>query len=438
MLTAAQRARLHRLRWSAFLLVGFAYILSFFHRMAPGAIAADLQQAFDASAVALGSLAASYFYVYTLMQIPTGVLVDTLGVRRVVTLGGLVAGGGSILFALAENLAAASAGRLLVGFGVSFMFLAMLKINALWFRERHFAAITGLTVLTGNLGAVLAAAPLVWVLDFVSWRTVFVVTGVVSAALAVATWLTVRDRPAEAGLPSMRELDGLAPHAPHFGRWWHGLTAVLRNRATWPGVLPAFGVGGGMFAFAGLWGVPYLADVHGMTRPQAALHTAFLLAGFAAGGLLVGLLSDRLGRRRPVLLGGCALYLLTWLPLLLRVPLPMPYGLLLFALMGLGAAGFTLTWAVAKEVNRPALSGMATSVVNTGVFLGTACLQPLFGWLMDLGWDGRISGGVRVYSPDNYQTGVVLLFAVGVAGALGALFVRETHGRHLHLEETFP
>ena len=178
MLTRPQRIRLHRLRWTAFVLVALAYILSFFHRVAPAAIADELQQTFQASGAALGSLAATYFYVYTLMQVPTGVLVDTLGVRRIVTLGGVIAGIGSVLFGLAETLLAASIGRLLVGLGVSFMFLSLLKINALWFRERHFGTITGFTMLLGNAGAVLAAAPLVWVLGFTSWRTVFVVLGI--------------------------------------------------------------------------------------------------------------------------------------------------------------------------------------------------------------------------------------------------------------------
>jgi len=202
MLTAAQRARLQRLRWAAFVLVGLAYVLSFFHRMAPAAIAGELQRAFAASGAALGSLAASYFYVYTLMQVPSGVLVDTLGVRRIVALGGVIAGAGSILFALADSLPVASLGRLLVGLGVSAMFLAILKINALWFRERHFGTLTGLTVLIGNLGAVLAGAPLVWVLNFTDWRSVFVALGGFSLLLAALTWLVVRNHPGEAGLPS--------------------------------------------------------------------------------------------------------------------------------------------------------------------------------------------------------------------------------------------
>ncbi len=431
MLTAAQRARLHRLRWTAFVLIALAYILSFFHRVAPGAIAGELQQAFSASGVALGSLAATYFYVYTVMQVPTGVLVDTLGVRRIVMLGGLVAGAGSVLFGLAETLAAASLGRLLVGLGVSVMFLSLLKVNALWFRERHFGSITGLTMLLGNLGAVLAAAPLVWVLDVVTWRTVFVALGVFSGVLALLTGWLVHDNPKLAGLPSMRELEGLAPHPPHVGRWWHGLIEVAKNRDTWPGFLPAFGIAGTLLAFAGLWAVPFLRDVYALPRNVAALHTTWLLIGFALGSFFAGTLSDRLRRRKPVMLGGSALYLLCWLPLLAQWRLAPVAGMALFFLMGLGAAGFSLVWAVAKEVNRPALSGMATSVVNTGVFLSVALLQPLVGWAMDLGWDGRMADGVRLYSPANHRLGAAIFFGVALAGFLGALFVRETRCRHV-------
>lgn len=431
MLTRAQRIRLHRLRGNALLLVGLAYILSFFHRVAPGAISAELQQAFAASGAALGFLAASYFYIYTVMQVPIGVLADTLGVRRLVTLGGLIAGAGSILFGTATMLVWAVAGRWLVGLGVSAMFIAMLKINALWFRERHFGTLTGLTVLIGNLGAVAAAAPLVWVLGFTTWRTVFVVIALFSLLLAALTWFLVRDHPAEAGLPSMRELDGLAPHPPHLGRWWHGLVEVLRNRDIWPPFLPALGVGGSLFTVAGLWGVPYLCDVHALSRPDAALHMSLLLAGFAVGGFAVGVLSDRLGRRRPVIVAGVVLYLLCWLPLLWLVPLVSPWGEMLFLTMGLGAAGFTLTWAVAKELNRPALSGTATSVVNTGVFLGVAVFQPLLGWILDLGWDGRLSEGVRVYTPESYQRGLGVLFAVSLIGFAGAIKTRETYCRYV-------
>jgi len=320
-------------------------------------------------------------------------------------------------------------GRLLVGLGVSVMFIAMLKLNAAWFRERHFGTLTGLTILMGNMGAVLAASPLAWVLGFVSWRTVFIIVGVKSLVLAALAWWLVRDHPGQARLPTMRELDGKAAHPPHDRHWVHGLMEVLGNRLTWPGLFVNLGVAGSFFAFGGLWAVPLLMNGYGLDRAAAAAHTSLMLAGFAAGAFFIGMLSDRLGRRKPVLLAAVALYALCWVPFALGAALPAAAGYGLFLLMGVGASGFTLTWACAKEVNKHALSGMATSVVNTGAFLGAAVLQPLVGWVID-----RASGGAAVHGLADYRAGMAVMLAFAVVGGLAALGVRETRCRYIHAD----
>jgi sugar phosphate permease len=137
--------QIRRLRWIAFSLLALCYMLAFFHRVAPAAIAVELQRDFQASGAALGALSAMYFYIYLLMQIPVGVMVDTLGVRRIVTLGALLSGLGSMLFAGADSLLLASVGRLLVGLGVSVFFISLMKVNAVWFHDRHFGSAGGLS-----------------------------------------------------------------------------------------------------------------------------------------------------------------------------------------------------------------------------------------------------------------------------------------------------
>jgi len=416
MLTPAQHQRLNRLRWTAFAVVGGAYILAFFHRFAPAAIAGDLQQAFAIQATALGGLSATYFYVYTLMQLPTGVLADTLGPRRIVAAGGVVAGIGSLVFGLAETFAWASAGRLLVGLGVSVAFIALLKLNAAWFSERKFGAVTGFTLLMGNLGSLLAASPLAWALGWVSWREVFVFAGLLSLFLAWLAWWLVRDNPQEMGLPSPRELEGKAAHAAHEGHWFDGVRVVAKNRLTWPGFFLNLGVSGSLFAFAGLWAIPYLMGTQGWSREVAAFHTTLLLTAFALGAFAIGAGSDRLGYRKPVILAACALYVLTWLPLVLGWDLALGYSHALFFGMGLGASGFTLSWAAAKEVNRHALSGTATALVNTGAFLGAAILQPLAGWVIE---------------QHSLQAGIQVLAGAALLGTLAALALKETRCRYI-------
>jgi len=427
MLNKHQASQLVRLRWTAFVIVGLAYVLSFFHRFAPAAISSDLQQTFHASATALGGLAATYFYVYTAMQIPTGILVDTLGPRRVVALGGVIAGIGSVLFGIADTLTAASVGRLLVGLGVSVTFISMLKLNAAWFHERQFATMTGATILLGNAGSMLAAAPLAWALTYVSWRTAFVAVGGFSLLLAVLAWLLVRDHPGKAGLPSMREMDGKAAHPPHSGHWYDGLMVVLKNRATWPGLWVNMGLAGSLFAFGGLWAVPFLRDVYGMDRTVATNHTTLLLAGFAIGAFFVGRISDRIGRRKPVMIAGALAYCLCWLPMLFGAPISGAIGYSLFLVMGLCAPSFTLSWACAKEVNPPALSGMATSVVNVGAFLGTAIMQPLVGWAIDHSHFGH---GDTPPDMSDYRAGLAILVGFALTGLIATMFIRETYCRY--------
>lgn len=427
---AAPGASLRRLRWSAYAIVAGAYVLSFFHRIAPAAIAGDLAQAFHTSGVALGVLAATYFYVYTVMQIPTGVLVDRFGTRRIVTVGGLLAGVGSVMFGAAPTFTVATIGRTLVGLGVSVMFVALLKLVAEWFREREFATMAGVTVFLGNMGAILSAAPLAWLVTVVSWRTVFIATGVVSAVLAVLCRFFVHDRPQDAGLASPHELPAPAPRSAV--PWHTGLIEVMRNRCSWPGFFANIGLAGTLLTFAGLWGVPYLVQAHGMPRTSATWHTSAMLLGFAVGAMSVGVVSDRLRRRKPVLLVLAAAYCLGWLPWVLDASMPAPASLALCLAMGVAGSGFTLTLANAKEVNRRAYAGMAVSLVNTGVFLGAAILQPLVGWILDRASDGA---GAQAAGPEAFRLAIGALAIASLAGLVGASFLRETGCRNVHREQ---
>lgn len=398
-----------------------AYVLSFFHRFAPAGVAGDLVAAFQTSAASLGVLAATYFYVYTVMQVPTGVLVDTLGPRRILTAGGVLAALGSVMFALAGDLGTAMLGRTVTGLGVSVVFIAMLKLIAVWFDERRFASMVGLAMLLGNTGSILAGTPLAVLAASTSWRTVFIGVAALSLLLALASWLLIRD-PHTPGTPR-----------PRFDRTMvlGGLLRVLRNRDTWPAVAVNFGLCGSFFAFGGLWATPYLMAVHDLDRLTAAHHISLYFGGFAVGCLAVGTLSDRLGRRKPVLIGAGLLCCALWLVLLSGLRMPLWTSFTLFGLMGLATAAFSLSWACAKEVNPPELSGMSTSIANMGGFLAGALLQPAVGLIMDRGWDGTLVAGVRQYSPEAFFPGMLILTAVAMSGTAAGFFLRETRCRNV-------
>ena len=364
------------------------------------------------------------------MQIPSGVLADTLGARITVTTGNLIAGIGSVLFGLADTFLEAAVGRALVGLGVSVVFVGLMKSNTIWFSERDYGLISGLTLTLGNLGAILAAGPLAAVLNFYSWRTVFVGLGGTAVLLAIVSLLLVRDRPEELGFPSVREMEGrkLSVWQEH---WWSALKRVLTARRVWPGFWVNLGMSGGVLAFLGLWAVPYLRDIHGLERSAAATYTTIGLLAFAVSTLLAGWLSDRLGRRKPMIIASTLLYTAACLGLAYLPWNPGPIGMALFILLGFSPGGFIILYASAKEVIAPAVSGMAIALVNTGAFLGAALIQPLFGWVMDLSWDGTVVNGVRVYTATDYHAGFLLMLGCAALAMVAAARIRETYCRNI-------
>lgn len=406
-------------RWTVFALGAIAFFLSFFHRVAPAAIAEDLTRIFHLSGAALGTLAATYFYIYAAMQLPTGILADTLGPRRILTAGAIVAGIGAIVFGAAPSWPVAAAGRALIGLGAAVPFVCLLKLNAAWFHERRFATASGAANIAGISGALAATAPLAWLVTVVSWRALFVMLGIASILLAAATWRIVRDRP-EADRPA-----GSDAAVADGARWHRGLIAVLRNRATWAAFWVTFGMSGSYMSFIGLWIVPYLAHTYGMSAVAASRHASVVLTVFAISVACVTSASDRIGRRRPLIIASAAAYLCCWLVWLSGIVAP-GWTYAMCALMGFVTTGFTLTWACAKEANAPRYAGMAIGVANTGGFIAAGLVQPLVGWVLDLA-----SGGGRGYSAADFDYALIVLALFAAIGLTGALFIRETYCRNI-------
>jgi len=406
--------RRRRQRAVAFSLGAAAFVLAFFHRVAPGAISAELQGTFSASATLLGFIAAMYFYPYALMQLPSGMMADSLGPRRLCFGGLIVAGAGSILFGYASDATWLLVGRGLVGLGVAVAFVSVLKLIANWFGEHEFGTWVGMLMLLGNLGGTLATAPLAWITQYLSWRHVFGGIGVLSVLLALCIWLWVRDSP--------HAETAVAADDPVRARWREGFLRVARNPDTWPVFFIHFSLIGSYLAFAGLWAVPYLTGGMGMSLTDATLHTTAMILAFAAASFGVGAISDRMRRRLPLLRWLSVMYVASWLPWVMGWQMPAGVSYLVFAAMGVGIAGASLSWALAKELNPPELSGTSTSLVNMGGFIGAALFQPLTGWVLD-------RSGVAL-SLDDYRRAATLLALISLAGLVVAFRIRETGCRN--------
>jgi MFS family permease len=401
------------------------YLLAFFHRVAPAVITGELMGDFQINAAALGNLSAFYFYSYVAMQIPTGILADRWGPRRLLSLGALLAALGAVMFALAPGIAWAAAGRLLIGGSVAVAFVCLLTLAANWFQSRHFAMVSGLALFCGIIGAVFAGIPLRLSTDLFGWRNTMLFSAAITFVVGVGTWLFVRDYPHQKGFQDFTT----HPSTPA-GKSRSGILADILHVFTYRNIGLLFLIPGGIvgciLTFSGLWGVPYLTTLHGVSPAQAATLTSALLVAWALGGPFFGWMSDRVNNRKTIYLLGCGISVAGWALLVVIRDISLFQLVPILLVTGFSSGCMIISFAFAKESVPTHLAGTVSGVINMGVMMGPMILQPAVGWVLDRMWTGDLQMGVRVYDLAAYRSGFGLMLAwIGVSLLL-LFFTQET------------
>ncbi len=413
------------LAWFVWSLGAALYLIAFYQRVAPAVLTQELQREFALTGAALGNLSAFYFYGYVAMQIPTGLIADQWGPRKLLTVGAALTAAGTLLFALAPTVGLANAGRLAIGAAAGVAFVAMLKLASHWMPARQFALASGVALFVGVMGATLAGAPLLLAADAMGWRNVMVASAALTAIVAVAIWLVARDDPVERGYQSY------FPHDTGAGGGasvWQGLRTVLGYRNTILLYLIPGAFSGITLMFAGLWGVPFLVTHYGYSTAEAATLASVLLISWSAASIVWGTLSHRIGRRRTPMIAGLVVSQALWAALVFVPGWSRPALVVLLVLLGIATAAFILTFTYAKESVPARLAGTVSGIANMGVMTGGMVMQPLAGWVLDRYWTGALTaGGARLYDLAAYRTAFSLVFVWGFVSLACLLLTKETH-----------
>lgn len=422
--------KLLKYRWAIWSVLILAYIIVFFHRLALGVVSEQLMSTFKMSSTTFANLGSMYFYSYMVMQIPSGILADSIGARKTVSIGTVLAAIGSVLFGWSPNITIAFVSRFIVGIGVSVIFISILKVQSQWFLEREFATMAGLTAFMGNLGGVLAQAPLAFMVLYLSWRETFVYIGIVSLFVAVLCYVIVRNTPSQMGLPKIEEIDKerkkveIIETPPLF----KALIQVLMNKHIWAPFFLFVGVHGAYIALTGTWGIKYLQDVYKMTSRTASNYTSVSVLGLGIGCYVIGKVSDSVKKRKIPTIVYTGIATISWGALVFinggKPPVYMLYPI--FFLIGFSCAAFVMCWSCGKETSHPAITGIATSVVNTGGFLGAAILPPILGKTFDK-YVGTELDVVMIY-----QRAFIYCFGFAFVALILSLFVKETHCKNIY------
>lgn len=381
-------------RWAVFGTLAFAYFFVYFHRVSSAVVSADMQTTFQVStAASIALLSSVYFYAYTVMQIPSGLLTDNWGPRKTVILFTLIAAAGALLTGIASTFETVIAGRLLIGIGVAMVYIPTMKILASWYRKNEFASLSGILLAVGNIGALSAAGPLALISDALGWQQVFIILGMITLVLVALVWMITRDRPSDMNLPSIQEIEAmelgeLAPEVKTTEKIPMGRALKMTFGAGmkfWPLAIWFFFMYGSMMVYQGLWAGPFFHDIMGWDRPTYGLVLTFIGIGMILGCPTAGYISDKiLKSRKKVLIIGTAVYTIIWAIIWItagHITSTQAYMAINFA-FGFFGGFFVVSYAQLKELFPISIVGTCTAALNIFPFAGGAILQQVSGLML--------------------------------------------------------
>jgi len=401
----ARKARLAAVAW---VLTAVYYFYQYALRSAPAVMMPELSSAFNIGAVAVASIVGLFYYGYSPFSLVAGAAMDRIGPRRLLPGAAAVVGIGALLFA-SGNTTLAGVGRFLQGAGGVFALVGAIYIATKNFAPSKAATLIGATQMFGMAGGSagqFVVGPIIG--SGVAWNHFWLGMGVLGLLIGVALFFLI---PGEDSAQSPG--GGLKPIVQAFATVFKNPQSILCGLIAGLMFIPTT-------IFDMIWGVRFLQDAHGVDYGTAVMRSATVPFGWIIGCPLLGLLSDRIGRRKPVIIGagivlfGCIAWILYGIP---GVFPPFVIGLV----TGVASGAAMLPYTVIKEANPAQYGGTATGVVNFINFTFSALLGPVFGWMLQ-----SSSGGADRMELQHFQTTFTpLLYGVALAILL-TLVLRET------------
>jgi len=407
-------------------LAALFFLYEFFLRTFIGTIADELIHALHTTPEQLSIIGSSYFLTYGLMQMPVGLLADRFGVRRLLIFATIICVFGVFVFYGSHTFYMAVVSRFLMGFGSSFGFICLLVLALNWFPQNNFGFFSGLAQFLGSIGPLIAGAPLVWVLHHThdNWRFVLLEIGAFGIILSILIAMFVRNKP--------KKTDYRAIFLTRSESLWQRLLRLFKSPQTWWIMLYSGTVYIALVLLGAVWGTEYL-EARGFSQSRAAFIASLIWLGLAIGCPLFGFISDRIRRRKPIMVLCAVLGIFVSLAIIFW---PSQNGVvfeILFFGLGIAGSGQSLGFAVIAEHSERSLHATAMGLNNSMLSFFSTFLVPLIGLVIEYSVPLQIRLGGGKYQPHDFILGFLAMPVCYVlATFFGSYGVKETYCRQQH------
>lgn len=404
--------------WLIWGVAALFYLYELGLRVSPSVMTDDLMITFNATSTMLGVLVSFYYYAYTILQLPCGIILDKLGPRNLLGLSALLCVIGSVLFAGFDKIHIAQIGRFLVGAGSACAFISCLQIAANLFPKKYFVILAGATNMMGTLGGFLGGFPVAKSVNKFGWQNTTYILAAIGLIIVAAIFIFI---PKNISTPVKNKVNASIIQP---------LIGLLKNsQILLSGVIASF-----MYlpvsAFAELWAVPFFMSKYGINNEKASIASAIIFVGVALGSVLLAIFARKIKSYMktiqiasigtaflfvPLIFTSCGIYV----------------SFIIVFLIGFLTGAQPISFTCAKNNASDEVSGTTLALTNCIVMLIGSIFQPLLGVLLDVFWNGKIGeNGVRIYDSMCYRNAMLIIPAGLILSYLLSLFVKET----IHIE----
>lgn len=389
--------------WS---LAAIFYLYEMVLRASTGVMVNDLRDAFGLDAQKMGLLSATYYWAYTPLQIPCGLILDRVGARRLITFSCVICATGAYVFGSTENIYLAGLARFSIGAGSACAFISSLSLIMGWFSPSHFSLMAGMTNMMGCIGGTFAGEPLAWLSNSVGWQKALIYLGYGGFLLAALTWLGIRDPEKKDKKNEPALLDTL----------WN----IMGKKQIW-----LSGIIGGLLylpisAFNELWAVPFLQSTYQIDSRTASMVPMVLYVGMGFGGPAMAYVAEKIKSYRLTLQLTAGITAILFLLMAFTRYFPFPFAVFLAGLIGFVMGGQVLAFSVSKNAAPIPMGGTASAFTNALIMFFGLLFQPILGMVLDQAWHflkGESLNGIAVYTPKMYMY-AILAFPICLAFGL--------------------
>lgn len=387
----------------------FFFLYQYILRIAPGLVEPELRGSFIMTANDFATLGSYFMLTYAIAQIPCGILVDKIGVKKVILTSIILCLFGNGLLVSGHSVWEAQLSRILMGLGASCSYICCLKIATDNFPGSIRGILMGSALAIGLLGPLLCAAPLVKLIDVSGWQYTFTVL----SAVGVILWfLLLLAMPKSSSLPHVKF---------DFEDIKKGIALTFKNKPILAYAVLTSCFYSPLAVIADLWGVSFLMNHFNMPRIDSANITMQIYVGAALSSILLPWLCEKYHAYRSIIIASWFGIIFSLIFLLYGGRMPVFMLTVILVFIGIFSSAEILCFSAASHHTTPKTSGTILSIVNAFSVIGSATMMQVVGYLLDARWNGQMdSQGLRIYSSDHYISALTSIIIFVVLGGVFA------------------